>query len=102
MRLGRAAPDAPERVYDQRRCTMLTIGRPAADCAGARPYHRIGIASSNPGASSPKRCQYDRAAAPSQDYPFQLTIILDGSVFPRLRVARQGPVRTTITALGTN
>jgi hypothetical protein len=42
---------APERVYDQTRHRIFTIGRPAADRAGARPgarpYHPIGIASSN-------------------------------------------------------
>ena len=38
---------APERVYDQTRYRIFTIGRPAADRAGARPYHPIGIASSN-------------------------------------------------------
>jgi len=50
---GRAAPDAPERGYDLHR--ILTIGRPAADRAGARPYHPIGIASSDRQTQGPLR-----------------------------------------------
>src|SRR5271165_5778044 len=58
--------EAPHRI--------LTIGRPAADRAGARPYHPIGIASSDrqtQGVSSLKPGLYDRATAPIQDYPVQ-------------------------------
>ena len=50
---------------------------------GARPYHRTTASpneiSSNPPASPPKRCLYDRAAAPIQDRRVQLTIIFDSS-----------------------
>src|SRR5271165_1536810 len=38
---------AGTRIRSEALHRMLTIGRPAADRAGARPYHRIGIASSN-------------------------------------------------------
>jgi hypothetical protein len=41
--------------------------------------------SSSPEASSPKRCLYDRAAAPIQDRRIQLKIILDSSGTRRLR-----------------
>ena len=36
----RAAPDAPERLNDQRRCTPGYHEYPAADHAGAHPYRR--------------------------------------------------------------
>ena len=35
----RAAPDAPETIYDQRRFTGGRYGQSAAARAGARPYH---------------------------------------------------------------
>ena len=55
---------AGTRIRSEALHRMLTIGRPAADRAGARPLHRHRlIKSSNPPASLPKRSLYDRAAA---------------------------------------
>ncbi len=61
---------------------MLSIGRPAAHRAGARPYHRT-TASPNeivkPAGLLRRNAVYDRAAAPIQDHHVQLTFIFDSS-----------------------
>ncbi len=90
---------AGTRIRSEALHRILTIGRPAADRAGARPYHPIGIASSDrqTQASSLKRGLYDQATAPIQDYPVQLTIILDSSEF-RLNAIRY-PLRPARAAV---
>src|SRR5271166_93111 len=80
---GRAAPGrAGTRIRSEAPHRILTIGRPAADRAGARPYHPIDIAiiceTVHQGLFAEARSS-DRATAPIQDYPVQLTIILDSS-----------------------
>ena len=60
------------------------IGRAVADRAGARPYRatrcekRVEMCHYTK-ASSPRCTLYTRIAAPIQDYPVQLAIILDSS-----------------------
>ena len=72
--IGGAAPDT-------------IIGRVAADLAGARPYRatrcekRVEICHYTR-ASSPRCSLYASVAAPIQNYPVQLTIILDSSESP--------------------
>jgi hypothetical protein len=63
---GHAAPDAPERVCDQRRCTGCdhqTSCRGSRGSASLPSDRRRLVESSNPPASSPKRCLFDREAA---------------------------------------
>jgi hypothetical protein len=86
---GRAAPDAPERAYAQRRCTgcqpsdvLPRITRERVPTIASAPPKQI----VKPRASSPKRCPYDHATASIQDCLSPLTAILDsnesGSSFP--------------------
>jgi hypothetical protein len=63
---GRAAPDAPERGYDQMRCTdvLPRFAREHLPTIASSPPNQI----VKPAGSSSKRRVYDRAAAPIRDY----------------------------------
>src|SRR6202011_3896151 len=74
---GRATPDAPERVYDQRRCTR---GYHRTSCRGSRGSASLPSPNLNRQTQGPlRRNAVDMTAQRLQSKLVQLTVILDSS-----------------------